>query len=84
MAALDLGAGRRTKEDEIDPAVGLVFHKKVGDAVEAGDAIATVHHRDQATFDKASARLLEAITIGASGDPLGIGPLIIETRGRES
>lgn len=84
MAALDLGAGRRTKEDEIDPAVGLVFHKKVGDTVEAGDAIATVHHRDQATFDKASARLLKAITIGASGDPLGIGPLIIETRGRES
>ncbi len=80
MAALDLGAGRRTKEDEIDPAVGLVFHKKVGDVVEKGEAIATLHYRDQASFERSTSRLERAISLGQQGDPLGTGPLIIETR----
>ena len=80
MAALDLGAGRRTKEDEIDPAVGLVFHKKVGDVVEKGEAIATLHYRDQASFERSMSRLERAISLGQQGDPLGTGPLIIETR----
>jgi pyrimidine-nucleoside phosphorylase len=80
MAALDLGAGRRTKEDEIDPAVGLVFHKKVGDAVEKGETIATMHYRDEASFKRSTTRLERAISLGQQGDELGTGPLIIETR----
>ncbi|MBC7323869.1 MAG: pyrimidine-nucleoside phosphorylase, partial [Moorella sp. (in: Bacteria)] len=42
QAAMLLGAGRQTKEDRIDPAVGLVLHKKTGDPVEAGEALATM------------------------------------------
>lgn len=42
-AAMLLGAGRATKDSEIDLAVGIVLHKKVGDHIAAGEAIATVH-----------------------------------------
>ncbi|SHF28454.1 thymidine phosphorylase [Desulfofundulus australicus DSM 11792] len=42
-AAMLLGAGRKTREDTIDPAVGVVVHKKVGDRVGRGDALATLH-----------------------------------------
>jgi pyrimidine-nucleoside phosphorylase len=38
-----LGAGRATKESEIDLAVGIVLHKKVGDAVKEGESLATIH-----------------------------------------
>lgn len=43
LIAMQLGAGRATKEDIIDPAVGIVLHKKVGDKVNAGDALLTIH-----------------------------------------
>lgn len=42
-AAMLLGAGRATKESEIDLAVGLVLHKKIGDPVELGESIVTIH-----------------------------------------
>ncbi|WOV83095.1 pyrimidine-nucleoside phosphorylase [Sporosarcina jeotgali] len=42
-AAMLLGAGRATKESEIDLAVGLVLHKKIGDPVKAGESIVTIH-----------------------------------------
>ena len=42
-AAMVLGAGRATKESEIDLAVGIVLHKKVGDFVKAGESIATIY-----------------------------------------
>lgn len=42
-AAMVLGAGRATKDSEIDLAVGIVLHKKVGDFVKKGEALATVY-----------------------------------------
>lgn len=42
-AAMLLGAGRTTKESVIDLAVGLVLHKKVGDKVEKGESLLTIH-----------------------------------------
>lgn len=42
-AAMLLGAGRATKESEIDLAVGLVLHKKIGDPVKVGESIVTIH-----------------------------------------
>ena len=45
MASLKLGGGRVTKESDVDHGVGVVLHKKVGDYVEAGEAIATVYAR---------------------------------------
>ncbi|MGE6489894.1 pyrimidine-nucleoside phosphorylase [Paenisporosarcina sp. NPDC076898] len=46
-AAMILGAGRATKESEIDLAVGIVLHKKVGDAVKEGESLATIHANSQ-------------------------------------
>lgn len=43
VAAMLLGAGRATKEDDIDLAVGIVLKKKIGDAVKSGEAIAVIH-----------------------------------------
>ena len=42
-----LGGGRETKESVIDPAVGLLLHKKVGDSVEAGESLATIYANDE-------------------------------------
>ena len=42
LAAMKLGAGRATKEDTIDPDVGLLLHVKVGDTVKKGDPLVTV------------------------------------------
>ena len=43
QAAMLLGAGRQTKDSIIDLAVGLVLHKKIGDSVQKGDALLTIH-----------------------------------------
>ncbi|MDK2984674.1 MAG: pyrimidine-nucleoside phosphorylase [Clostridia bacterium] len=47
IIAMTLGAGREKKEDTIDPAVGIVIHKKVADKVNPGESIATVHARNE-------------------------------------
>lgn len=51
VAASILGAGRETKESEIDLAVGIVLEKKVGDKVEAGDTLAVVHSNKENVDD---------------------------------
>ena len=43
VAAMLLGAGRATKDDEIDLAVGIVLTKKIGDAVQEGEPLAIIH-----------------------------------------
>ena len=48
--SLDLGGGRRTKEDPIDPKVGIVLKKKIGDDVKVGDVLCTPYLRDGAPF----------------------------------
>ncbi|MCY7302992.1 MAG: thymidine phosphorylase [Thermoleophilia bacterium] len=63
VAALELGAGRRTKEDAIDPAVGVLCFAKRGDTVLAGDDLAEVHARDEASAKGAVDAVLAAYTI---------------------
>ena len=46
-AAMVLGAGRATKDSVIDLSVGLVLHKKVGDFVKKGEALATIYSNTQ-------------------------------------
>jgi len=41
--AVSIGAGRRAKEDEVDPRVGLMIHARLGAEVRAGDTLAEVH-----------------------------------------
>ena len=63
-AALHLGAGRRTKEDAIDHAVGIVCHAKRGDEVRAGDVLAEVHAHDDASADEGVQAVLAAYELG--------------------
>jgi len=44
ILAMQLGAGRETKEDSINPAVGIVLNKKIGSYVKEGDVLAFIHH----------------------------------------
>ncbi len=79
LAALELGAGRRTKEDEIDHAVGLVFRKKRGATVEEGEAILDIHYNADDSLEDCRTRLLDAIRIGEG--PAEDKPLIIDRLG---
>lgn len=47
VAAMKLGAGRATKESEIDLAVGIMLNKKVGDLVKKGDSLVTIHSNSE-------------------------------------
>lgn len=61
MTAIDIGAGRRKKEETIDHSAGFVFHKKVGDKVKKGDTILSIHTNNPASIDAAKKRLKKAI-----------------------
>jgi pyrimidine-nucleoside phosphorylase/thymidine phosphorylase len=75
QAGLVLGGGRSKQDDEIDHAVGLELHKKLGDAVKSGDAIATVHYNDPARFPEAL-RLLQEAYVVSPAPPAGGRQLI--------
>ncbi|MCD7715651.1 MAG: pyrimidine-nucleoside phosphorylase [Lachnospiraceae bacterium] len=64
IAAMLLGAGRETKESEIDPLAGIILKKKTGDSVKKGEPIATLFTSDPAKVDAAKARFLEAVSVG--------------------
>jgi pyrimidine-nucleoside phosphorylase len=68
-AALELGAGRRTKADPVDHAVGVLCFAKRGDAVLAGDDLAEVHARDDASAGRAVEAVLAAYEIGDEAPP---------------
>jgi pyrimidine-nucleoside phosphorylase len=59
-AAVTLGAGRAKKSDPVDHAVGFVIHHKVGDRVEAGQPLFTVHANDEAKLSEARQAVLAA------------------------
>jgi pyrimidine-nucleoside phosphorylase/thymidine phosphorylase len=57
-ACVILGGGRERKEDAVDPAVGIVLHKKVGDAVATGEPLATIYYNAETRATRAR-QLLE-------------------------
>jgi len=69
MTAVDIGAGRKKKEDHIDHSAGFVFSKKVGDYVKAGDSILTIHTNDSDSIANAQERLKKAIVISPGKAP---------------
>ena len=69
QAALRLGAGRRTKEDQIDHAVGVVCRKKRGDQIALGEVLAEVHASDDASAEAAAAEVLAAYGLGEAPVP---------------
>ncbi|HWV39403.1 MAG TPA: thymidine phosphorylase [Vulgatibacter sp.] len=80
LAAVVLGAGRSRKEDAIDPAVGFVLHKKVGDPVDAGESIGLAHVGGRPGDRAALERVAAAFTIADEAPPRR--PLILERMSR--
>lgn len=65
IASMLLGGGREKSDDVLDYAVGIELHKKVGDAVSAGDTILTIH-ANREEIDSVIERLDRAVKIGES------------------
>jgi pyrimidine-nucleoside phosphorylase len=70
-AAVTLGAGRAKKSDSIDHAVGIVIHHKVGDKVEKGEPLFTIHANNEAKLVEAR----EAVLAAHSFNPDEVAPL---------
>ncbi len=66
VASLILGGGREKKEDIIDPAVGLIIHKKTGEAVQSGEPLVTIHYNSSARLEEARQMIAESYKIGAA------------------
>jgi len=77
VAALHLGAGRRTKDDPIDHSVGVICRKKRGDQVQEGEPLAEIHARDETTADHAADTVLGAYVIDGSSPPSI--PIVLDT-----
>ncbi len=79
LAALRLGAGRVTKDDPIDHAVGVVCAKKRGDPVEEGEPLAEIHARDEDSAAEAAADVLAAYELG--DEPPRPRPIVLDRLG---
>ncbi|HOX13574.1 MAG TPA: thymidine phosphorylase [Spirochaetia bacterium] len=64
LAGVYLGVGRNTTADPVYPDVGFVFERKVGDSVTAGDLVARVYGKDEASLAAARPLVEEALTVG--------------------
>jgi pyrimidine-nucleoside phosphorylase len=80
-ACVILGGGRERKEDSVDPAVGIVLHKKVGDRVVAGEPIATIYYNSGSRVARAQQLLEESCRISDSA-PTEKRPLIHQVIGK--
>jgi pyrimidine-nucleoside phosphorylase len=80
-ACVILGGGRERKEDSVDPAVGIVLRRKVGDRVAAGDPIATIYYNSGSRVERAQQLLEESCGISDS-PPTEKRPLIHQVIGK--
>jgi pyrimidine-nucleoside phosphorylase len=80
-ACVILGGGRERKEDSVDPAVGIVLHKKVGDAVSTGEPLATIYYNAEPRAARAKQLLEESYRI-ADAPPHEKRPLIHRVIGK--
>ena len=74
-ACVILGGGRERKEDSVDPAVGIVLHKKVGDRVAVGEPLATIYYNAEARAARARQLIEESFQI-TDAAPAAKRPLI--------
>jgi len=65
-ACVILGGGRERKEDSVDPAVGIAVHKKIGDKVDTGEALCTIHCHSDVQAARAKTLLEESYQIAAT------------------
>lgn len=66
MAAIDLGAGRKTKDDKIDPKAGIIFNYKIGDTINKGVVLAELFSDSKSGIDNAKKRIIGTIKISKS------------------
>ena len=71
IASVMLGAGRIVKDGPIDMTAGIVMHKKTGDAVVAGEVLATLYANDESLFEGAEKAYVQALTIGTEASTMG-------------
>jgi pyrimidine-nucleoside phosphorylase len=76
IALAMLGGGRETKEDRIDHAVGLEFHKRIGERVEKGEPLATIHYNSDAKLAEAKRMVAESFVIDRDSGAQAPRPLI--------
>jgi pyrimidine-nucleoside phosphorylase len=70
VASLLLGGGRNTKEDSVNPAVGVTVHKKTGDRVNRGEALCTLHYDEDRQLTEARSLILAGYKVDATAPPL--------------
>lgn len=63
MISLELGAGRRSKEDDVDPQAGIMLHKKIGGMVEINETFATLYTNKKEAIDEALKNLQDAVVL---------------------
>jgi pyrimidine-nucleoside phosphorylase len=63
VASVILGGGRNKKEDSVDPSVGIVVHRKLGDAVTLGEPLCTVHYNSETRAGEATSLLQKSFKI---------------------
>jgi thymidine phosphorylase len=74
---VDLGGGRRSKEDDVDPRVGIVVRRPLGDRVEAGAELAELHLA--AAADRIANEAAACFTLGDGA--AAVSPLVLERIG---
>ena len=74
LVSMHLGGGRATKEDVIDLSVGVVLKKKVGDRVEKGESLGTIHASDSQRGAEAYSMLRDCFEFSA--EPVKTPPFI--------
>jgi thymidine phosphorylase len=79
-ATVALGAGRLRSEDDVDPGAGVIMHRKPGEAVEAGERLATLHASDASRLEPAAEHARAGYVIGAEA-PAATSKLILEEVG---
>lgn len=80
-ACVILGGGRERKEDSVDPSVGITLHKKVGDRVNTGESLATIHYNAEARGERARQMISESYQI-AEAPPQAKRPLLHRVIGK--
>ena len=79
LSIVGLGGGRKQAGDSIDHRVGLTGFRLVGDTVQCGEPLLTIHAADESAWQAAAGQLLDAITIGYRTDALPAVYELIET-----
>jgi pyrimidine-nucleoside phosphorylase len=78
-----LGGGREKKEDTVDPAVGLIVHKKLGERVNAGEPLVTIYYNADTRLREAQS-LIETSYRIAPQPPAGDRAMVRRVLGSES